>query len=111
MLKDLTEQYIEAFTNKDITKLSILFIDDFSLEDPIVKRIEGKENVIRVIQDIFDSCNTLSFQAKNIFIDNHVSIIEFTLKLDSTVLTGIDIIEWEGSKMKELRAYLDIPKG
>lgn len=111
MLKELTEKYIEAFDSKNLDKCAELFTDDFTLEDPVVKRIEGKVEVLKAIKGIFDSCNTLEFNAKNIYKDNQTTIIEFILKLDDTVLTGTDIIEWENNKMKELRAYLDIPKG
>ena len=111
MLKELTKKYIEAFNNKDLDKCAELFIDDFALEDPVVKRIEGKKEVLEAIKGIFDSCNALDFSAKNIYQDDQTTIIEFILKLDDTVLTGTDIIEWENNKMKELRAYLDIPKG
>jgi len=111
MLKELTKKYIEAFSSKDLKKCAELFTNEFSLEDPIVKRIEKKEEVLKAIKDIFDSCTTLDFSAKNIYQDNQTTIIEFILKLDDTVLSGTDIIEWEDNKMKELRAYLDIPKG
>jgi len=111
MLKELTKKYIEAFSSKDLKKCAELFTNEFSLEDPTVKRIEKKEEVLKAIKDIFDSCTTLDFSAKNIYQDNQTTIIEFILKLDDTVLSGTDIIEWEDNKMKELRAYLDIPKG
>ncbi|MBT5491117.1 nuclear transport factor 2 family protein [bacterium] len=111
MLKELTQKYIESFTSKDLDKCAKLFTEDFVLEDPVVKRIEGKEEVLKAIKGIFDSCTTLDFSAKNIYQDNQTTIIEFILKLDDAVLMGTDIIEWEGNKMKELRAYLDIPKG
>ena len=111
MLKKLTQKYIEYFNNKDLENLLELFLSDFALEDPVVKRIEGKENVLEAIKGIFDSCNTLNFSARNIYQDNQTTIIEFVLKLDDTVLIGTDIIEWQDNKMKELRAYLDIPKG
>jgi ketosteroid isomerase-like protein len=111
MLKELTKKYIKAFDSKDLDRCAELFTDDFALEDPVVKRIEGKEEVLKAIKGIFDSCATLDFSAKNIYQDGQTTIIEFILKLDDTVLTGADIIEWENNKMKELRAYLDIPKG
>jgi len=111
VLKELSKQYIEAFNNKDLEKVSELFTNDFALEDPVVKRIEGKKEVLEAIKGIFDSCETLNFKAKNIYQDNNTTIIEFILKLDETILIGTDIIEWENDKMKELRAYLDIPKG
>lgn len=111
MLKELTKKYVEAFDSKDLDRCAQLFTDEFALEDPVVKRIEGKIEVLKAIKGIFDSCNILKFNAKNIYQDGQTTIIEFTLKLDDTTLTGTDIIEWEDNKMKELRAYLDIPKG
>lgn len=111
MLKKLTKQYIEAFDSKNIDKVAELLADDFALEDPVIKRVEGKENVLQTIKGIFDSCERLSFMAKNIYQDNQTTIIEFELKLDETTLTGVDVIEWEENKLKEMRAYLDIPKG
>ena len=111
MLKELTKKYIEAFDSKNLDKCAELFTDDFALEDPVVKRIEGKVEVLKAIKGIFDSCDALDFSAKNIYQDGQTTIIEFILKLDDTTLTGTDIIEWENNKMKELRAYLDIPKG
>jgi len=110
MLKDLTKIYIDAFSNKDRQKCSELFCKDFSLEDPVVKRIEGKKEVLKAIENIFNSCDILEFTANNIYKDNNTTIIEFILKLDNTTLSGTDIIEWENNKMKELRAYLDISK-
>jgi len=111
MLKELTKEYIKAFNNKDLEKISKLLTDNFALEDPVIKRIEGKKISLEVIKKIFDSCNNLNFYAKNIYQDNQTTIIEFKLKLDDTVLRGTDIIEWHDNKIKELRAYLDIPKG
>lgn len=111
MLKELTKQYVDAFNSKNIDKVAALFSDKFALEDPVVKRIEGKNEVLAAIQGIFDSCDHLSFVAKNVYQDNQTTIIEFTLKLDETILTGTDIIEWnDNGTMSELRAYLDIPK-
>jgi len=111
VLKELTKKYIKAFDSKDLEKCAELFTENFALEDPVVKRIEGKAEVLKAIEGIFNSCNSLAFNAKNIYQDDQITIIEFILKLDDTILTGVDIIEWEENKMKELRAYLDIPKG
>lgn len=111
MLRKLTKNYVEAFNNKDIKTVSDLFSNDFVLEDPVVKRIEGKKNSVEAVENIFNSCEKLSFEAKNIYIENQITIIEFILIIDNTILTGTDIIEWENNKMKELRAYLDIPCG
>jgi hypothetical protein len=111
MLKDLTKKYIASFDSKNIKEIDGLLAETFVLEDPVVRRIEGKEDALTAIQGIFDSSEQLSFKAKNIYQENSTTIIEFILQLGETVLTGTDIIEWDDQdKMVELRAYLDIPK-
>ncbi|EOH2732877.1 nuclear transport factor 2 family protein [Campylobacter jejuni] len=111
MLKKLTEKYINAFNKKDIKEVANLLNENFVLGDPVVKRIEGKEECLKAIENIFNSCKELSFSAKNIFQDKNTTFIEFILMLDETRLEGVDIIEWYNEKIVELRAYLDIPKG
>jgi hypothetical protein len=88
-----------------------IFYRCFALEDLVVKRIDGKVEVLNAIKSIFESCDTLEFNAKNIYQVNQTTVIAFTLKLDDIILTGSDIIEWENNFMKELRAYMNIPKG
>ena len=114
MLKDLAKNYIQAFTNKDIETIATMLNEQFVLvvlEDPVVKRVEGKENALEAIKSIFASCTQLEFKAKNIYVlEPNTTMIEFTLQLDSTHLQGVGIIEWQNNQLKELRAYLDITK-
>ena len=84
--------------------------EKFVLEDPVVKRVEGRSAALEAISKIFDSCEKLNFRAKKIYQDKDSSIIEFVLVLDGVVLEGVDIIDWKDGLMCELRAYLDIPK-
>lgn len=107
----MTRDYIKAFTNKDIETISSMLNDQFVLEDPVVKRVEGKEKALEAIKNIFDSCLNLEFKTNKIYVlEPNITMIEFTLKLDNTQLQGVDIIEWQNNQLKELRAYLDIPK-
>ncbi|EHE1105803.1 nuclear transport factor 2 family protein, partial [Campylobacter jejuni] len=59
MLKKLTEKYISAFNKKDINEVTNLLNENFVLEDPVVKRIEGKEECLKAIENIFKNCNKL----------------------------------------------------
>lgn len=111
MLKNLTQNYIKAFNDRDLKAVALLLTEDFVLEDPAVKRIEGKEACLKAVEGIFSSCSNLEFKAKNIFEDGEYSFIEFSLKLDEVELFGVDILHWQDGKIKELRAYLDLPKG
>lgn len=106
----LTKQYIQAFSAKDISAVAKLLHDEFSLEDPVVKHIVGKEKCLLAIQDIFNSCEELNFFYKNLYEQGNTTIIEFVLILGESRLEGVDIIEWKDNKMSALRAYLDTPK-
>ena len=110
MLKNLTKAYIKAFNDRDLKGVCALLDEDFVLEDPAVKRIEGRQKALEAIESIFSSCKNLSFSAKNIYEDGQTTFIEFILKLDEVRLEGVDILEWQGDKIKELRAYLDLHK-
>lgn len=110
MLKALTEKYITAFSIRDLDGVAALMSENFVLEDPIVKRIDGKVAALEAVAEIFAGCNSLSFNAKRIFQDGNTTFVEFILQLDATRLEGVDIIDWHDGKMVELRAYLDIPK-
>ena len=111
MSKTLTQQYIDAFSSKNLDGVGALLHDNMALEDPVVKRVEGKTAVLKAVKGIFDGAKHLKFSGRNLYQDGNTTLIEFRLELDSTVLTGVDVIEWDGGKIRELRAYLDIPKG
>ena len=107
MLKRLTQDYIDSFNAKDLDAISSMLSDEFSLEDPVVKRLEGKDKCLKAILNIFNNCQNLNFKAKNIYTDDKTSFIEFILILDDKHLEGVDIIERnENYKISALRAYL-----
>jgi len=108
MLKDLTRAYIKAFDARDLHGCAALMDDGFALEDPIVKRVEGKTAALAAVNAIFTNVADLSFAARNIFQDGDTTLIEFVLDVDGKRLTGVDVIEWKDGKMQELRAYLDV---
>ena len=88
MLKKLTQNYIQAFNDKNLNALSALFDEHVVLEDPIIKRVEGKAAVLSVLEGIFNNVGHLSFEARNIFVDGGTSLIEFRLKLGDQLLRG-----------------------
>ena len=67
MLRELTKKYITAFNDKNLKEIANLLNDNFVLEDPVVKRIEGKDKCLLAIQNIFKSCKELNFSAKKYF--------------------------------------------
>jgi dTDP-glucose pyrophosphorylase len=106
LIEKLTKLYVRFFHTRNIAGVAAMLIDAFALEDPSVKRLEGKQAVLAYIKGIFDSNPDLSFHARNIIAEEALSVIEFGLDIAGQKLKGTDVIEWEGRKMKELRAYL-----
>lgn len=106
-IKKRTQVYIEAFDAKDIEKVASFFNFDFHLTDPSVS-IKGKDEVVKYINDLFESQDVLSFVGNNIFVtDDLASIIEFELTLGEMVLVGVDVIQWnEHREMINMNAYL-----
>ena len=109
-MKELTEKYITHFNDKNLNQAVELLHEDVILTDP-ANRFSGREQVSDEMKKIFDSSENLSFSAKNVFYDTErqTSIIEFALDLDGVHLEGTDVIQWEDDKIKELRAYLNLP--
>jgi|10_taG_2_1085330.scaffolds.fasta_scaffold09276_2 hypothetical protein len=108
-MKELTELYIRLFNEKKIDEVARLFHPDSILTDPL-NSFNNINEIRNEIDKIFNSCENLSFSAKNIFYDEdqQTSVIEFILDLDDIHLEGIDVIQWKDNKIKELRAYLNL---
>jgi ketosteroid isomerase-like protein len=104
-LRKLTEEYVMHFNQKDLIALGKMFSEDISLTDPDVS-VQGKTAVLKAIDSIFENFEKLDFRAQNICVDGRTSIIEFSLQLNEMYFVGTDIIEWDGSNLKSLRAYL-----
>lgn len=106
-IQTLTEDYVKAFNNKDLEKVATFFAEDFVLTDPSTK-VGGKENVLEYIQGIFNSVESLTFEAKNIIVSGErMSVIEFALSIDGSSLVGTDVIHWDNTGlMKVMDAYL-----
>lgn len=103
---EAAQRYITLFNEKNIVEISKLLDDDVVLYDPVVKRVSGKENVLKVYKDIFAKNVTISFLPQKIIVAaKHVSI-EFTLHIPSGFITGVDMIDFSDTgKIKRLYAY------
>jgi dTDP-glucose pyrophosphorylase len=106
LLETMTRLYVGFFNTRNLAGVSALLGDVFTLQDPTIKRIEGKGKVLAYIKTIFDANPDLSFKVRNILVDGLKSVIEFEMFIGGQQLKGIDVIEWQGKRMAELRAYL-----
>ena len=107
-MKKITEDYISFFNSRNLDKTMEMFHEDAILIDP-TNVYEGTNEIEKEVKRIFHSCTNLSFSAKNIFYDGatSISVIEFSLLLDSTSLRGVEIIQWDGGKILKLTAYVN----
>jgi dTDP-glucose pyrophosphorylase/predicted SnoaL-like aldol condensation-catalyzing enzyme len=106
LLAARTRHYVTFFHQRNLAGVRALLTDDFALEDPVIGRIEGKEAALGYIAGIFREHPQLRFSARQVVADGATSAIEFELQLGERVLRGVDIIEWQGDRIKELRAHL-----
>jgi hypothetical protein len=110
-LKELTEQYVSSFNNKDLKHIETMLCGDgCTLVDP-ENVFSGKNAVLNEVSRIFQF-NTLKFVAQNIYTleTENTSVIEFDIQLDDLYLQGIDIIEWQDNKIFAIRAYVNEAK-
>ena len=64
LIYELTNKYFINFENKNIEALSEMFADDISLFDPVIQKVEGKTNVLKINKNIFDNCKKIEFTKK-----------------------------------------------
>ncbi len=67
MLKQLTERYIAAFASKNIAAVAALMAEDFALEDPVVKRVEGKAAALEATGKILRAASNWTLAPSKFF--------------------------------------------
>lgn len=105
-LRKLTQQYVDAFNARDIKGVADLLSSDFSLTDPSVTCLGPRDKVIEYIDELFRQNPSLRFVAKRILVDGNSSAIHFMLSLGADIYDGIDLIDWDHDKMRNMNAYL-----
>ncbi len=108
-VKDLTLQFAAFFNLKDAEGIGTLLTNDFSLYDPALKWVRGKENVLEVLKKQFRETEKVAYEVIHAYEDGEVGILEFKITMDQLVLYGVDFLHWENGKMVELRCYYNPP--
>jgi len=101
-----TRQYISFFHQRNLEGIRALLTEDFALEDPLVGRIEGRDSALAYIAGIFREHPRLSFTARRVTAAAASSAVEFELALGERILRGVDLLDWDKDRIKELRASL-----
>jgi limonene-1,2-epoxide hydrolase len=103
----IVEDYLDFFENKDIEGISEVISDECSLRDWNIRTVTGKENIMDIYKNIFDSGVTIDVNIVHIHEDiTGILSCEMELTIDDELLLVVDIFEFdEDDKIKALRAY------
>jgi hypothetical protein len=109
-IQDLSLRFARAFSAKNLEGIGSLLTDDFTLYDPALKQVKGKEAVLDVLRKQFDSTKHVVYEVINAYEDGNVGILEFKITFDDQLFIGVDFLLWHQGKMTELRCYYNPPK-
>ncbi len=104
-LKDLSYQFAQCFSDKDLKGLSDLIHEDFALYDPALKWVRGKEKVLEVLKEELEKSATVSYEVIQAFQEGQTTILRFELVMHDNKFVGVDFIKWQDEKMTELICY------
>lgn len=99
--------YFEAFSNKDLEKLSDLYADNVTLSDWEPLFFDSKEQVLKANKELFDSVNSVNIKLKRIGSNSNTVFAEIDILInEDTNLYVVDILGFdEQNKIKSIRAY------
>lgn len=105
MLFTLTEEYFNAFSNKDIFKLGEIFDKNIYLKDWELEAF-GLNDVMQVIKNLFEK-NEFRIEIQNMYSDKNTVIAEIHLFYElNKYIKVVDIIEFNQKSLIEgIRAY------
>tara|TARA_Y100000034_G_C6817111_1_gene367732 strand:+ start:439 stop:798 length:360 start_codon:yes stop_codon:yes gene_type:complete len=103
----IVEDYLDFFENKDIEGISDLFSEECLLTDWNVGTIEGKQGVLDLFSEIFNSIDNIEVNITHIHEDITGTLVcEMALLLDEEKLLVVDVFDFnEEDQIKALRAY------
>ena len=103
----VVEDYLDFFENKDIESIYDIFSDECSLTDWNIGTVTGKENVINIYKNIFDSVKTIDVNISHIHEDiTGILSCEMVLSIDGEEMLIADIFEFDDKDcIKSIRAY------
>lgn len=107
-IRRLTRKYVADFNARRLEDVVSVMEDGFSLEDPVIKKIETLPKVKEFLADLFKSVGSLEFSAVDIAVYHNKSFIQFELNVDGKLIRGVDIITWSSTnKMISLVAHME----
>lgn len=104
---ELACNYFEAFSNKDLEKLTELYSEDVTLADWEPLFFDGKESVLSANKTLFDSVQSVNILVKRIGSNDKNVFAEIDILINGdTQLFVVDILGFdEDGKINCIRAY------
>jgi steroid delta-isomerase len=104
---ELACNYFEAFSNKDLDKLTELYSEVVTLADWEPLFFDGKESVLSANKTLFDSVQSVNILVKRIGSNDKNVFAEIDILINGdTQLFVVDILRFnEDGKINSIRAY------
>lgn len=108
---ELVSAYMAAFGRRDLAALERLLAPDVTLQDPVVDRVAGRDEVLRINRELFES-HTIELEPLRRYESPDGGIAqEFRLTLrpaagPAVVVDGIDLFAFRDGRISAIRAYL-----
>ena len=105
-LKNIFKDYIQAFSKKDINKLTTFFTKSATLVDWEIN-LKGKSNIISFNHQFFSSVSQIHINIIQLHQSQHTVIAEMNISIDhSPALHIVDVIDFDQeNKISAIRAY------
>tara|TARA_B100000242_G_C42842126_1_gene391100 strand:+ start:187 stop:519 length:333 start_codon:yes stop_codon:yes gene_type:complete len=105
-IRNISKQYFQYFSKKDIESLKNLFDKHVKLRDWEIEA-NGLDKVLEANKSIFDNLKSIEVTPINLFVDNYTVIAELDIVINKKeLLKVIDIIDFnENNKIVSVRAF------
>lgn len=110
MLKEQFLEYLQAYSQKNIDKISDMLAEDVTLRDWKIS-VSGKAAAINETVNNFSSAESIKIETLHAYESGHSVAGELKITVNgSEILYVVDVVSFDASrKIKSIRAYLGRP--
>lgn len=103
-----TKAYAMAVHTKNYEACLDLYNEDAIMSDPLVSDLTPKSAIAAFYKAQFEMpLDHFAFKVKRVFQSGDTSFLEFTMEINDTVNSGVDVIDWKNGKIQKLYAYVN----
>ena len=107
LLIEISKQYFDTFSNKNLSGLEKMFSLDVSLRDWEIEA-KGIKEVLKANKNIFENLENIQVNPLKIYNDGNTVVAELDVDINNgeESLLVVDVIEFDSdNKILEIRAY------